>query len=81
MSEKKAADKRSIAKKIAVLPVLFYQYSISPLFPPSCRFKPTCSEYMKDAIHKHGVFRGFWLGLIRFSKCHPWGGSGFDPVP
>ncbi|MDA0193768.1 MAG: membrane protein insertion efficiency factor YidD [Bacteroidetes bacterium] len=79
--ESNSPEHPSIFKKIAVLPILFYQYSISPLFPPSCRFSPTCSEYVKGAIFKHGIFKGFWLGLKRFSKCHPWGGSGYDPVP
>ena len=68
-------------RKIFTLPVLFYQYAISPLFPASCRYTPTCSAYTKEAILKHGVFKGGWLGIKRFSRCHPWGGSGYDPVP
>ena len=67
-------------RKALVLPILFYQYSISPLFPSSCRFTPTCSHYAKEAILKHGV-KGFWLAIKRISKCHPWGKSGYDPVP
>ncbi|MBV6644216.1 MAG: membrane protein insertion efficiency factor YidD [Cyclobacteriaceae bacterium] len=68
-------------RKLFVLPVLFYQYSISPLFPSSCRYTPTCSEYTKEAIMKHGVIRGMWLAVKRISSCHPLGGSGYDPVP
>jgi putative membrane protein insertion efficiency factor len=58
-----------------------YQYTISPWFPNSCRFVPSCSQYGIEAFQKHGVFKGFWLTLKRVSRCHPWGGSGFDPVP
>jgi putative membrane protein insertion efficiency factor len=68
-------------RKIAVWPVLFYQYGISPLFPSSCRFTPTCSEYTKQAILKYGLVKGSKLSAKRISKCHPWGGSGYDPVP
>jgi putative membrane protein insertion efficiency factor len=58
-----------------------YQYSISPLLPGACRFSPTCSQYMIEAISKHGPLSGFWLGLKRIGRCHPWGGHGHDPVP
>jgi len=67
-------------RKLLILPIILYQYLISPLFPGSCRFKPTCSEYAKLAILKYGVFKGFFLGLKRLSKCHPWGDSGYDPI-
>ena len=70
-----------VFRKILVLPILFYQYSISPLFPSSCRFNPTCSQYFKEALLKHGLFKGLKLGISRISKCHPWGKSGYDPVP
>jgi putative membrane protein insertion efficiency factor len=66
---------------LVLLPVYFYRYSISPLFPPSCRYTPTCSQYTIDAIKKYGVFKGGWLSVKRISRCHPWGGSGYDPVP
>ncbi|MEX2595150.1 MAG: membrane protein insertion efficiency factor YidD [Anditalea sp.] len=72
---------KSIVRKVAVFPVLLYQYLISPLLPNSCRFSPTCSQYMKEAILKHGLFKGGWLGTRRILKCHPWGGHGHDPVP
>ncbi len=71
----------NILRKILILPILFYQAAISPLFPSSCRYTPTCSQYAKEAIMKHGFIKGFMLGVKRISKCHPWGGSGYDPVP
>lgn len=61
--------------------IRFYQLAISPLTPPSCRFVPTCSEYGIEAIRKHGAIKGGWLTLKRICRCHPWGGSGYDPVP
>jgi putative membrane protein insertion efficiency factor len=67
------------------LPFVFlirvYQYTISPFFPNSCRFTPSCSQYGIEAFQKYGVFKGFWLTLKRVLRCHPWGGSGYDPVP
>ncbi|MFD2203251.1 membrane protein insertion efficiency factor YidD [Shivajiella indica] len=72
---------KTIIRKIAVFPVLVYQYLISPLFPATCRYTPTCSQYAKEAILKHGVFKGGWLGIKRIASCHPWGGHGHDPVP
>jgi putative membrane protein insertion efficiency factor len=61
--------------------IRFYQKVISPYTPPSCRFTPTCSHYGIEAIRKHGPIRGLWLTLKRLVRCHPWGGSGYDPVP
>lgn len=58
-----------------------YKKVISPLLPHACRFQPTCSEYMAEAIKIHGIFYGVYLGIKRILRCHPWGGSGFDPVP
>jgi putative membrane protein insertion efficiency factor len=72
---------KSFGRKAAIFPVLVYQYLISPLLPRSCRYSPSCSQYMKEAIMKHGVFKGGWLGLKRIARCHPWGGQGYDPVP
>lgn len=66
---------------VLILPICFYQRCISPLTPPACRFTPTCSQYAVEAIRKHGPFKGFWLAVKRISRCHPWGGSGYDPVP
>ena len=72
-------------KKKAVLPFIwlakFYQRYISPLTPPSCRYMPTCSQYTIEALEKHGLVKGGRLAIKRISSCHPWGGSGFDPVP
>lgn len=64
-----------------ILSIRFYQVVISPLTPATCRFEPTCSHYSAEAIQKHGVFKGIWLSIKRISKCHPWGKSGYDPVP
>ena len=58
-----------------------YQLVLSPLLPPSCRYLPSCSEYAAEAIAVHGAAFGSWLALRRLLRCHPWGGSGFDPVP
>ena len=68
-------------KRLLILPIRFYQRSISPLFPPACRFTPTCSQYAIEAIDKHGPVKGLLLAIKRISRCHPWGGSGYDPVP
>ncbi len=61
--------------------VRFYQIAISPYLPPTCRFQPTCSHYTIEALKVHGLFKGVWLAIIRIGKCHPWGSSGYDPVP
>ncbi|MCR4852174.1 MAG: membrane protein insertion efficiency factor YidD [Prevotella sp.] len=66
---------------LLLLPIVFYQRVISPFTPPSCRFTPTCSEYARQAIIKHGPVKGLWLAVKRILRCHPWGGSGYDPVP
>lgn len=61
--------------------IKFYQRCISPLKTPSCRYVPTCSQYTAEAIRKYGPLKGLWLGIKRLLRCHPWGGSGYDPVP
>lgn len=66
---------------ILKVPIYFYRACISPMLPPSCRYTPTCSQYALEAISKHGPFRGTWLAVKRICRCHPWGGSGYDPVP
>ena len=74
----------SIKKIIAapfILLIKIYQWVISPLLPQSCRYTPTCSSYAIEAIKEWGVIKGLWLALKRISSCHPWGGSGNDPVP
>lgn len=68
-------------KKLMILLIRFYQKIISPLLPNVCRYKPSCSEYFIEALQIHGVFRGTFLGIKRILKCHPWGKSGYDPVP
>ncbi|HHT61548.1 MAG TPA: membrane protein insertion efficiency factor YidD [Paludibacteraceae bacterium] len=72
---------KKLITQLLLLPIRFYQYSISPLFPSSCRFTPTCSQYAIDAIKKHGPLKGLYLAIKRILRCHPWGGSGYDPVP
>lgn len=61
--------------------VWLYRYTLSPLLGANCRFQPTCSEYAIEALRAHGAFRGSWLAARRIARCHPWGGSGYDPVP
>ncbi|MDD3005837.1 membrane protein insertion efficiency factor YidD [Flavobacterium sp.] len=77
--------KLSGLKKILILPfillVRFYQAAISPFTPATCRFEPTCSSYTIQALEKHGLFKGSWLAIKRILSCHPWGKSGYDPVP
>ncbi len=62
-------------------PVRIYQLLVSPLLPPCCRFLPSCSDYAIEALERHGALRGSGLALCRLVRCHPWGGSGYDPVP
>lgn len=61
--------------------IRFYQIAISPLLGPRCRYIPTCSQYALEAIQSYGAFHGTWLAGKRICRCHPWGGSGYDPVP
>jgi len=68
-------------KFLALASLRFYKKRISPLLPPSCRFYPTCSEYMYEAIQVYGVARGGWMGLKRIARCNPMTPGGFDPVP
>jgi len=71
----------SIIQKILIFPIKMYQLSISPLIGARCRYLPTCSQYMIEAIQIWGPIKGVWLGIKRISSCHPWGGHGHDPVP
>ena len=68
-------------KYLFILLIRIYQKIISPLFPGSCRFSPTCSQYAVEAIKNHGTIKGLYLGTKRILKCNPWGGCGYDPVP
>ena len=71
---------RLLAKPL-IWVVKFYQLAISPWLGGNCRYQPTCSSYAIEALETHGVRRGSWLAVRRMSRCHPWGGSGYDPVP
>ena len=66
---------------ILLIHIWIYQKAISPYTPPSCRFTPTCSEYARQALIKHGPVKGLYLAIRRILRCNPWGGSGYDPVP
>ena len=67
--------------KILLGLIRFYQYAISPMLPPRCRYQPTCSQYAIEAVRKYGALKGGSLAAKRIGRCHPWGGSGYDPVP
>lgn len=71
---------RKVLVWILILPILFYQKCITPYTPPSCRFQPTCSEYARQAILKHGPFKGLALAVWRILRCNPWGGSGLSLI-
>lgn len=71
----------SIAQRIVLSIIRFYQRFLSPLLGSNCRFYPTCSHYTYEAIAKYGVLKGGWMGLRRIGRCHPWNAGGFDPVP
>lgn len=68
-------------KKLFLALIAIYRYAISPMLPPRCRYTPTCSQYAIEAIEKYGAFKGGWLAAKRIARCHPLGGSGYDPVP
>lgn len=78
MKRQDRAGVMSLALKAAVRA---YQLLVSPLLPPACRFLPSCSDYAAEAIERHGALRGLALAARRLMRCHPWGGSGYDPVP
>ena len=68
-------------KRLLLLTIRGYQRFISPWLPPACRYQPTCSEYFATALETKGFWRGSWLGVRRLLRCHPFGGSGYDPIP
>ena len=68
-------------KTVVILLIKIYQKAVSPWTPASCRYNPTCSSYSIDAFQKYGLWKGFVLTVKRIGSCHPWGGSGYDPVP
>ncbi|MBQ6612697.1 MAG: membrane protein insertion efficiency factor YidD [Alistipes sp.] len=80
-SQKLLSTLKRILSFPLILLVRFYQLCLSPLKPPSCRFTPTCSQYAIEALRKHGPIKGLYLTVRRLLRCHPWGGSGYDPVP
>ena len=76
-----AGPRMSLAAQLVALPVRAYRLLLSPWIGHACSFQPTCSVYALDALARHGAWRGTALMLRRLGRCHPWGGSGFDPVP
>lgn len=72
---------KALARLVLLAAIRGYQLLISPLFPPSCRYFPSCSEYARQAVQSHGPLAGGWLAVKRLARCHPWGGFGYDPVP
>ena len=82
MSKKKIILKEILSFRwLITLPVLFYRKCISPLLPSVCIYTPSCSAYMLEAVKKHGLIKGGWLGVKRIARCVPWKKGGFDPVP
>lgn len=75
----RAADR--LVGRCLVVAIRGYQLLLSPWLGRGCRFEPSCSEYAAQAVRRHGPLRGSWLALRRIGRCHPWGGSGYDPVP
>jgi uncharacterized protein len=71
----------SVAQRLALVLLRAYKLLLSPLFTGACRFHPSCSTYMAEAVRTHGAAEGLWLGVRRLARCHPLGSSGFDPVP
>ena len=67
-------------RKAVIATLRFYKLFISPILPSACRFSPTCSEYMAEAVDKYGALRGVWMGMRRLLRCHPFHAGGFDPV-
>lgn len=72
---------KSFAARTCLFVIAVYRKGVSPFLPPTCRFEPSCSAYAAEAIRRYGAVRGGWLAVRRLLRCHPWGGSGYDPVP
>jgi putative membrane protein insertion efficiency factor len=70
-----------LVSRLLILPIRLWQMTFSAILPPTCRFTPSCSAYAITALQRHGPLKGLWLALRRIGKCHPWGSSGYDPVP
>jgi putative membrane protein insertion efficiency factor len=71
----------NIVSSLLIVPIRLWQKTFSVVLPPSCRFSPSCSAYAIEALQRHGPVRGSWLAARRIGRCHPWGPSGYDPVP
>ena len=71
----------NLVSRILILPIRLWQLTISQILPPTCRYSPSCSAYTIEALQRHGPLKGLWLGIKRIGRCHPWGSSGYDPVP
>jgi putative membrane protein insertion efficiency factor len=71
----------NVVSRILILPIRVWQVTVSAVLPPTCRYSPSCSAYAIEALQRHGPVKGLWLGGRRIARCHPWGSSGYDPVP
>lgn len=81
MAQGRMAKAKDVPRTVALVLVRFYRSYVSPLFPPTCRYVPTCSEYAMIALQKYGFIKGSWLAIKRICRCHPWHPGGYDPVP
>lgn len=79
--ETRAVSPGSLVRAALLGLIRLYQLTLSPWLGNPCRYEPTCSRYAAEAIERHGAVRGVWLAAKRLGRCHPWGGSGYDPVP
>lgn len=79
--ETRAVSPGSLVRAALLALIRLYQLTLSPWLGSPCRYEPTCSRYAAEAIERHGAVRGVWLAAKRLGRCHPWGGSGYDPVP
>jgi putative membrane protein insertion efficiency factor len=70
-----------MAARFVLMLIRLYRTGISPFLAPACRYTPTCSAYAEEAVRTYGAMKGSWLAMRRLFRCHPWGGSGYDPVP
>jgi putative membrane protein insertion efficiency factor len=71
----------NLVSRLLIVPIRVWQLTFSRVLPPTCRYAPSCSAYTIEALQRHGPIKGLWLGIKRIGRCHPWGSSGYDPVP
>jgi hypothetical protein len=71
----------NLVSRVLIVPIRAWQLTFSKVLPPTCRYAPSCSAYTIEALQRHGPIKGLWLGIKRIGRCHPWGSSGYDPVP